>query len=134
MPPKKPSGTEITSAQGQETIRNTQARRIQPAKGAPDISGGTIAERGKHRDLVEAGGVYAQLYETQFKGAIAPEEEEKIERLSEEDWETDRDMEELWMSEVRDPFTGQDGPGAGISMENWFMDEEMAAFFNTEPY
>ena len=98
------------------------------------ISGGTIAERGKHRDLVEAGGVYAQLYETQFKGAIAPEEEEKIERLSEEDWETDRDMEELWMSEVRDPFTGQDGPGAGTSMENWFMDEEMAAFFNTEPY
>ena len=31
------------------------------------ISGGTIAERGKHADLVGKGGVYTELYETQFK-------------------------------------------------------------------
>ena len=31
------------------------------------IAGGTIAERGKHADLVKKGGVYTELYETQFK-------------------------------------------------------------------
>lgn len=40
------------------------------------IKDGQIAERGKHKDLVKAGGVYTELYETQFKAAIdLPEEE-----------------------------------------------------------
>ena len=40
------------------------------------IKDGEIAERGKHKDLVKAGGVYTELYETQFKAAIdVPEEE-----------------------------------------------------------
>ena len=40
------------------------------------IKDGEIAERGKHKDLVKAGGVYTELYETQFKGAMdLPEEE-----------------------------------------------------------
>ena len=40
------------------------------------IKDGEIAERGKHKDLVKAGGVYTELYETQFKAAIdLPEEE-----------------------------------------------------------
>ena len=40
------------------------------------IKDGRIAERGKHKDLVKAGGVYTELYETQFKAAIdLPEEE-----------------------------------------------------------
>ena len=34
------------------------------------IKDGEIAERGKHKDLVKAGGVYTELYETQFKGAM----------------------------------------------------------------
>ena len=40
------------------------------------IKDGEIAERGKHKDLVKAGGVYTELYETQFKGAMEPAEEE----------------------------------------------------------
>ena len=40
------------------------------------IKDGQIAVRGKHKDLVKAGGVYTELYETQFKGAMAPAEEE----------------------------------------------------------
>ena len=40
------------------------------------IKDGEIAERGKHKDLVKAGGVYTELYETQFKGAMEPVEGE----------------------------------------------------------
>ena len=40
------------------------------------IKDGEIAERGKHKDLVKAGGVYTELYETRFKGAMEPAEEE----------------------------------------------------------
>ena len=40
------------------------------------IKDGEIAERGKHKDLVKAGGVYTELYETQFKGAMELPEEE----------------------------------------------------------
>ena len=40
------------------------------------IKNGEIAERGRHKDLVKAGGVYTELYETQFKGAMEPVEEE----------------------------------------------------------
>lgn len=40
------------------------------------IKDGEIAERGKHKDLVKAGGVYTELYETQFKGTMEPAEEE----------------------------------------------------------
>ncbi len=35
------------------------------------INGGVIAERGTHNELIEQGGVYAQLYETQFCKAPA---------------------------------------------------------------
>ncbi len=38
------------------------------------IKDGEIAERGKHKDLVKAGGVYTELYETQFKGEPEPDE------------------------------------------------------------
>lgn len=34
------------------------------------ISEGKIVERGKHADLVEKGGIYAELYETQFRRAL----------------------------------------------------------------
>ena len=45
MPPKKPRGTEMTSAQGQETMRKMQARLIQGAAGTPSMSDGTIASK-----------------------------------------------------------------------------------------
>ena len=45
MPPKKPRGTEMTNAQGQETIKKMQARLIQGAAGAPKKSGGISASR-----------------------------------------------------------------------------------------
>ena len=34
------------------------------------IQDGQIVERGQHRDLVQSGGVYQQLYETQFAKAL----------------------------------------------------------------
>ncbi|MGX8687340.1 MAG: hypothetical protein ACSW8K_06015, partial [bacterium] len=34
------------------------------------VRDGEIAERGKHADLVKAGGVYTELYETQFRKAL----------------------------------------------------------------
>ncbi|MFI5255107.1 MAG: ATP-binding cassette domain-containing protein, partial [Candidatus Limnocylindrales bacterium] len=45
------------------------------------ISGGRISERGTHADLLAAGGLYAELYRTQFEGqaeASAPESTEPI--------------------------------------------------------
>ena len=43
------------------------------------IKDGEIAERGRHKDLVKAGGVYTELYETQFKGAMDLPEEPELE-------------------------------------------------------
>lgn len=37
------------------------------------VQDGTIVERGTHQELVSAGGVYTQLYETQFSKALAGE-------------------------------------------------------------
>ena len=37
------------------------------------IKDGMIVERGTHHDLVDAGGVYTELYETQFKKAFDTE-------------------------------------------------------------
>ena len=34
------------------------------------VSEGKIVERGKHADLVQQGGVYAELYDTQFRRAL----------------------------------------------------------------
>ncbi len=38
------------------------------------VKEGQIVERGQHRDLVKAGGVYTELYETQFSRALENEE------------------------------------------------------------
>jgi ATP-binding cassette subfamily B protein len=42
------------------------------------LKDGTIVERGSHRELLTEGGVYAELYETQFKKAL--EEHREMER------------------------------------------------------
>ena len=39
------------------------------------VKDGMIVERGRHKDLVEADGVYRDLYETQFSKALIPQEE-----------------------------------------------------------
>lgn len=39
------------------------------------VKDGQIVERGQHRDLVAFGGVYSELYETQFSRALLPEED-----------------------------------------------------------
>ncbi|MBQ2161174.1 MAG: ABC transporter ATP-binding protein, partial [Firmicutes bacterium] len=41
------------------------------------VKDGAIVERGQHKDLVRAGGVYTELYTTQFMKAESSEDEEK---------------------------------------------------------
>ncbi len=51
------------------------AHRLSTVRGADQIlvvDGGRIVERGRHRDLLAAGGVYADLYRTQFMEQDAP--------------------------------------------------------------
>ncbi len=43
------------------------------------VSEGKIVERGAHADLVRLGGVYTELYETQFRRALEDYEERKTE-------------------------------------------------------
>ena len=45
IPPKKPSGTDMTRAHGQDTIKKIQARLIHSLKPPPNITGGIIANR-----------------------------------------------------------------------------------------
>ena len=65
------------------------------------LKDGQIVERGVHKDLVKAGGVYTELYETQFKvkAVEEAEEEEKTSEpelpLGEELWEDDPEESEL---------------------------------------
>ena len=42
------------------------------------IKDGRIVERGTHNDLVTRGGVYTELYETQFKGAVQDPQEQTV--------------------------------------------------------
>ncbi len=44
------------------------------------IKDGEVAERGQHADLVKAGGVYTELYETQFKSGLPEEENDPLKR------------------------------------------------------
>lgn len=65
------------------------------------LKDGQIVERGVHKDLVKAGGVYTELYETQFKVKAVEEmeEEEKASEpeqpLGEDLWEDDPEESEL---------------------------------------
>lgn len=52
------------------------------------VKDGMIVERGQHKDLVSAGGVYQELYETQFSKALVPQEEEGISELQQYLWGT----------------------------------------------
>jgi ATP-binding cassette, subfamily B, bacterial len=51
------------------------AHRLSTVRGADQIlvvDSGRIRERGRHEDLLAAGGLYAQLYRTQFAGTAGP--------------------------------------------------------------
>ncbi len=54
------------------------------------VKAGEIVERGTHKELVHAGGVYTELYETQFKGGAAPggetPESAPVEKIGADDW------------------------------------------------
>ena len=54
------------------------------------VKDGQIAERGRHKDLLEQNGVYRELYETQFSRALLPDEEEEsgISELEQYVWGT----------------------------------------------
>ena len=51
------------------------------------VKNGRIVERGTHSDLVAAGGVYTELYETQFKPGLVTENETDYEDRNVFDWE-----------------------------------------------
>ena len=80
------------------------AHRLSTVLAADEIlvlKDGQIVERGVHKDLVKAGGVYTELYETQFK-VKAVEEMEEEEKASEPEqplgenlWEDDPEESEL---------------------------------------
>jgi ABC-type transport system involved in Fe-S cluster assembly fused permease/ATPase subunit len=38
------------------------------------VKDGAIVERGKHEDLIEYGGLYAELYALQFRDAVEPQD------------------------------------------------------------
>ncbi len=71
------------------------------------VKDGEIVERGQHKDLVGAGGVYTELYNTQFNVKAVQEAQEAAEEedrsslqrlkgaLGPEEWEDDPSMEEL---------------------------------------
>ena len=65
------------------------------------LKDGQIVERGVHKDLVKAGGVYTELYETQFKVKAVEEMEEEGKAsepempLGEDLWEEDPEESEL---------------------------------------
>ena len=42
------------------------------------VKGGVIAEQGTHAELLEAGGVYRELYETQFRQVLAEEQDATV--------------------------------------------------------
>ena len=48
------------------------------------VKAGEIVERGTHKELVDAGGVYTELYETQFKSGM-PEKENELSPWGDED-------------------------------------------------
>ena len=50
------------------------------------VKAGEIVERGRHQDLVSAGGVYQELYETQFSRAVLPEEGSAVSELEQYIW------------------------------------------------
>jgi subfamily B ATP-binding cassette protein MsbA len=58
--------TSVVIAHRLSTIRRADAIFV--------VRDGTVVERGKHEELLERGGLYAQLYETQFK----PQEEDAL--------------------------------------------------------
>ena len=50
------------------------------------VKDGRIVERGQHRDLVSAGGVYQELYETQFSKAMIPGKDSELSELEKYVW------------------------------------------------
>ena len=69
------------------------------------VQGGVIAEQGTHDDLLQQGGIYRELYETQFRQAIDYENEhEDVKKLDVETFSGDYHVRRIREEDIEDVY------------------------------